>query len=120
MLSVIVMIIAIFIISRVMRDAKIFTKLIVSMAISLIVGFGIKLAVNSAFTTNIDSKTIINNTTVPMHSVSSPFVTEEDTIAIPDSASKEDISVRSDSIIDNRIGYNTNTTNFKVSYLDDS
>lgn len=106
-----------FIASIVMKDAKAFGKLMAIMLISLLVGAGVKKLVDI---TNDDITSekiaVVSTESTPMHSSISPFVLE-DTVAIPDCASKE--IVERDSVEIEAEGVPTKQR-VKSSYIDDS
>lgn len=67
--------IVIFIIARCMKDAKAFAKFMAILAFGLIVGTGVKSAVEH--TADAPEKTVVVSTeSIPMHSNTSPFVLE--------------------------------------------
>ncbi len=106
-----------FIASIVMKDAKAFGKLMAIMLISLLVGAGVKELVDITNDDITSEKTaVVSTESTSMHSSISPFVLE-DTVAIPDCASKK--IVERDSVEIEAEGVPTKQR-VKSSYIDDS
>lgn len=83
-LMLLLAIVVVFVIARMMKDAKAFTKLMAILAVSALVGAGVKQAIAS--TPN--KATVVSTEAVPTQDSISPFVLE-DTVACPDPVSKE-------------------------------
>ena len=106
-----------FIIARLMKDAKAFSRLMAILVIGLLVGAGVKELVDITNDDITSEKTaVVSTESTPMHSSISPFVLE-DTVAIPDCASKE--IVERDSVEIEAEGVPTKQR-VKSSYIDDS
>lgn len=108
-------VIVIFIIARLMKDAKAFSKLMAIFAISLIVGAGVKEAVAQVTTTSPEKTTVISTGSVPMHSTVAPFVAEPAVTTNLDYASKE-VSDRDSVVIEVEVP----TERIESAYEDDS
>ena len=83
-LMLLLAIVVVFVIARMMKDAKAFTKLMAILAVSALVGAGVKQAIASTP----DKATVVSTKAVPTQDGISPFVLE-DTVACPDPVSKE-------------------------------
>lgn len=101
----------IFVIARLMKDAKAFTRLMAILAVSALVGAGLKQAIASTP----EKTTVVSTEAVPTQDGISPFVLE-DTVACPDPVSKE-ITAR-DSVETDVEG--EPTVRIEIGYIDDS
>ena len=106
--------VVIFVIARLMKDAKAFTRLMAILAVSAIVGAGVKQSIVKAFSTP-EKTTVVSTEVTPTQSNISPFVLE-DIDACLDSVSKE--IVTRDSVETEVEGVPTVIE--EVGYLDDS
>lgn len=79
-------IIVVFVLARLMKDAKAFTRLMAILAVSVIVGAGVKTAVASSNTS--EKATVVSTKVTPTRDSISPFVLEN-TDACLDPVSKE-------------------------------
>ena len=77
-------IVVVFVIARMMKDAKAFTRLMAILAVSALVGAGVKQAIASTP----EKATVVSTEAVPMQDSISPFVLEN-TAARLDPAGKE-------------------------------
>ena len=104
----------IFVIARIMKDAKAFTRLMAILAVSALVGAGIKHSVST--TENMPEKaTVVSTNVTPMQSNTSPFILESIDACL-DSAGQE--TVTRDSVETQVEGASTELGN--VDYIDDS
>ena len=106
--------VVVFIIARLMKDAKAFTRLMAILAVSVIVGAGVKETVVKAASTP-EKATVVSTKAVPTQSSLSPFVLEK-TNACLDSVSQENIA--RDSVETEVEG--TPTIVEEIGYIDDS
>ena len=106
--------VVVFIIARLMKDAKAFTRLMAILAVSVIVGAGVKETVVKAASTP-EKATVVSTKAVPTQSSLSPFVLEK-TNACLDSVSQENTA--RDSVETKVEGVPTVIE--EVGYLDDS
>ena len=106
--------VVVFVIARFMKDAKAFTRLMAILAVSAIVGAGVKETVVKAASTP-EKATVVSTIAGPTQSSISPFVVE-DTVANLDSVSQA--STARDSVETEVEGLPT--VREKVGYLDDS
>lgn len=83
-LMMLLAIVVVFVIARMMKDAKAFTRLMAILAVSALVGAGVKQAIASTP----EKATVVSTKAVPMQDSISPFVLEN-TAACPDPAGKE-------------------------------
>lgn len=104
----------VFVIARLMKDAKAFTRLMAILAVSVIVGAGVKETVIKAASTP-EKATVVSTKVTPTQSSLSPFVLEK-TDACLDSASQENVT--RDSVETKVEG--TPTVLEEVGYIDDS
>lgn len=106
--------VVVFVIARFMKDAKAFTRLMAILAVSAIVGAGVKETVVKAASTP-EKATVVSTNVTPTQSSLSPFVLEE-TDACLDSVSQENVT--RDSVETEVEG--TSTVIKEVGYIDDS
>lgn len=104
----------VFVIARLMKDAKAFTRLMAILAVSVIVGAGVKETVVKAASTP-EKATVVSTSVTPTQSSLSPFVLEK-TDACLDSVSQENVT--RDSVETEVEG--TPTKLIEVGYIDDS
>lgn len=107
-------IVVIFVIARLLRDAKAFTRLMAILAVSAIVGAGLKHSIVK-YLNKPEKATVVSTEVTPTQSSITPFVLEN-TNACLDSVSQE--KVTRDSVETEVEGLPT-TLN-EVSYIDDS
>lgn len=107
-------IVVIFVIARLLKDAKAFTRLMAILAVSVIVGAGLKQSIEKYFDEP-EKATVVSTKVTPTQSSITPFVLE-DTGACLDSVSQE--IVTRDSVETEVEGLPT--VRNEVSYIDDS
>ena len=107
-------IVVIFVIARLLKDAKAFTRLMAILAVSVIVGAGLKQSIEKYFNQP-EKATVVSTKVTPTQSSIAPFVLES-TDACLDSVSQE--TVTRDSVETQVEG--TPTVLKEVSYIDDS
>ena len=106
--------IVVFVLARIMKDAKAFTRLMAILAVSALVGAGLKVSASKAHIEP-EKATVVSTNVTPTQSSTSPFVLES-TIACPDSVSKENVT--RDSVETEVEGLPTESN--EAEYLDDS
>ena len=105
--------VVVFIIARLMKDAKAFTRLMAILAVSVIVGAGVKETVVKAASTP-EKATVVSTKVTPTQSSISPFT--ENANACLDSVSQENVT--RDSVETEVEGLPT--VREEIGYLDDS
>ena len=106
--------VVVFVLAKIMKDAKAFTRLMAILAVSALVGAGLKVSASKA-NTEPEKATVVSTNVTPTQSSITPFVLEN-TDAYPDSVSQEQVT--RDSVETEVEGLPT--VNKVVGYLDDS